>query len=63
MRRTASLSDRLYREVINSHMRPFEDGLQGFPRMIRDLARKLNKQVKLEVTYLYKLVLVFMLDT
>ncbi|BAY10258.1 hybrid sensor histidine kinase/response regulator [Calothrix sp. NIES-2098] len=49
VRRTASLSDRLYREVINSHMRPFADGVQGFPRMIRDLARKLNKQVKLEI--------------
>ncbi|WP_016953673.1 hybrid sensor histidine kinase/response regulator [Anabaena sp. PCC 7108] len=49
VRRTASLSDRLYREVINSHMRPFEDGLQSFPRMIRDLGRKLNKQVKLEI--------------
>ncbi|MEY2913191.1 MAG: hypothetical protein RLZZ184_2500 [Cyanobacteriota bacterium] len=49
VRRTANLSDRLYREVINSHMRPFEDGLQSFPRMIRDLARKLNKQVKLEI--------------
>ena len=49
VRRTASLSDRLYREVINSHMRPFEDGLQSFPRMIRDLARNLNKQVKLEI--------------
>lgn len=49
VRRTASLSDRLYREVINSHIRPFEDGLHTFPRMIRDLARKLNKQVKLEI--------------
>jgi two-component system sensor histidine kinase and response regulator WspE len=49
VRRIASLSDRLYREVINSHMRPFEDGLQSFPRMIRDLARNLNKQVKLEI--------------
>lgn len=49
VRRTSSLSDRLYREVINSHMRPFEDGLQSFPRMIRDLARRLNKQVKLEI--------------
>lgn len=47
--RTANLSDRLYREVITSHMRPFADGVQGFPRMIRDLARKLNKQVKLEI--------------
>jgi two-component system sensor histidine kinase and response regulator WspE len=49
-RRTTNLSDRLYREVIASHMRPFADGIQGFPRMIRDLARKLNKQVKLEIT-------------
>ncbi|MBK1988789.1 hybrid sensor histidine kinase/response regulator [Sphaerospermopsis aphanizomenoides BCCUSP55] len=49
VRRTASLSNRLYREVINSQMRPFEDGLQGFPRMIRDLARNLNKRVKLEI--------------
>jgi two-component system sensor histidine kinase and response regulator WspE len=48
-RRTANLSDRLYREVITTHMRPFIDGVQGFPRMIRDLARKLNKQVKLEI--------------
>lgn len=48
-RRTVNLSDRLYQEVISSHMRPFADGVQGFPRMIRDLARKLNKQVKLEI--------------
>jgi two-component system sensor histidine kinase and response regulator WspE len=47
--RTANLSDRLYREVITSNMRPFADGIQGFPRMIRDLARKLNKEVKLEI--------------
>lgn len=48
-RRTTNLSDRLYREVIASHMRPFVDGVQGFPRMVRDLARQLNKQVKLEI--------------
>nr|WP_232229346.1 hybrid sensor histidine kinase/response regulator [Crinalium epipsammum] len=48
-RRTTNLSDRLYREVIASHMRPFVDGVQGFPRMVRDLARRLNKQVKLEI--------------
>lgn len=47
--RTANLSDRLYREVITSNMRPFADGVQGFPRMIRDLARQLNKQVKLDI--------------
>lgn len=48
-RRSANLSDRLYREVIASHMRPFADGVQGFPRMVRDLARQLNKQVTLEI--------------
>ncbi len=48
-RRTTNLSDRLYREVIASHMRPFIDGVQSFPRMVRDLARGLNKQVKLEI--------------
>jgi two-component system sensor histidine kinase and response regulator WspE len=48
-RRTANLSDRLYREVIASNMRPFADGVQGFPRMIRDLSRKLGKQVKFEI--------------
>ncbi|HLO51157.1 MAG TPA: response regulator [Kamptonema sp.] len=48
-RRTSSLSDRLYQEVIQSNMRPFADGVQGFPRMMRDLARKLNKQVKFEI--------------
>lgn len=49
IRRTTNLSDRLYREVITSHMRPFEDGVQGFPRMVRDIARQLNKQVKLDI--------------
>ncbi len=48
-RRTTNLSDRLYREVIASHMRPFVDGVQGFPRMVRDLSRQLGKQVKLQI--------------
>jgi two-component system sensor histidine kinase and response regulator WspE len=30
-------------------MRPFADGIHGFPRMVRDLARDLGKQVKLEI--------------
>jgi len=30
-------------------MRPFVDGVQSFPRMVRDLARGLNKQVQLEI--------------
>ncbi|WP_107666449.1 chemotaxis protein CheA [Cyanothece sp. BG0011] len=47
--RSFNLSDRLYREVIATHMRPFEEGVSGFPRMVRDLARQLNKRVKLEI--------------
>lgn len=48
-RRFTHLSDNLYREVIASHMRPFADGVNGFPRMVRDLAKQLGKQVCLEI--------------
>jgi two-component system sensor histidine kinase and response regulator WspE len=47
--RSAGLSDRLYREVVASRMRPFGDGVEGFPRMVRDLARQLGKQAQLEI--------------
>ena len=48
-RRFSQLSDNLYREVVASHMRPFADGVQGFPRMVRDLAKQLGKQAQLAV--------------
>ncbi|MEO0795440.1 MAG: hybrid sensor histidine kinase/response regulator [Verrucomicrobiota bacterium] len=48
-RRNTLLSDRLYREVLSSRMRPFNDGVQGFPRMVRDVARTLGKQVKFTI--------------
>jgi two-component system sensor histidine kinase and response regulator WspE len=48
-RRSAKLSHRLYREALTCRMRPFADGTRGFPRMVRDLARDLGKQVRLEV--------------
>jgi two-component system, chemotaxis family, sensor histidine kinase and response regulator WspE len=44
------LADRLYREVIASQMRPFSDIGQGFPRMVRDVAKQLGKQVQLVVS-------------
>lgn len=49
IRRYANLSDQLYQEVINSSMRPFSDGVVGFPRMVRDLAHQLGKQVRFEI--------------
>jgi two-component system sensor histidine kinase and response regulator WspE len=48
-RRSANLSHRLYNEALASRMRPFADGIQGFPRMVRDLARDLGKQIRLEI--------------
>jgi len=49
-RRFASLSTRLYQEVLDCRMRPFADGIQMFPRMARDLAHSLGKTARLEVT-------------
>ncbi|MGC1305912.1 MAG: response regulator [Phormidesmis sp.] len=47
-RRFGQLSDRLYREVIASHMCAFEEGTRGYGRLVRDTARALGKQVALE---------------
>ncbi|MFM1903573.1 MAG: Gliding motility regulatory protein [Planctomycetota bacterium] len=48
-RRNEDLSNRLHHEVIVSRMRPLADGIRGFPRLVRDLARSLGKQVQLTV--------------
>lgn len=48
-RRSHNLASRLNREVIASRMRPFADGIHGFQRMARDLARSLGKQVQLDI--------------
>lgn len=48
-RRSHNLASRLNREVIASRMRPFADGVHGFQRMVRDLARTLGKQVHLDI--------------
>ena len=48
--RTANLAGRLHREVLASRMRPFSDGVDGFQRMVRDVARSLNKDARLEIT-------------
>jgi two-component system sensor histidine kinase and response regulator WspE len=48
-RRNEDLSNRLHHEVIVSRMRPLADGIKGFPRLVRDLARTLGRQVRFEV--------------
>lgn len=44
------LSSRLYNEVLTSRMRPFSEGVQAFPRLVRDLAKSLKKNISLEIT-------------
>lgn len=48
-RRSLNLSSRLYDTAIAVRMRPFGDGVQGYPRMVRDVAQALGKQVVLEI--------------
>jgi two-component system sensor histidine kinase and response regulator WspE len=48
-RRFFNLSKRLYQEVLDCRMRPFADGVHGFSRMVRDAARGLGKDVRLEI--------------
>ena len=48
-RRLMSGSQETLDEVLKLRMRPFRDGVQAFPRMVRDLARSLGKNVRLEI--------------
>jgi two-component system sensor histidine kinase and response regulator WspE len=42
-------SERLYRTVLAGRLRPFADGITGVGRLVRETARDLGKQVRLEV--------------
>ena len=44
-RHIENAAERLYNEVVGARMRPFSDGTRGFPRMIRDLAKKMGKNI------------------
>ncbi|MEN9575034.1 MAG: two component hybrid sensor histidine kinase/response regulator protein [Verrucomicrobiota bacterium] len=48
-RRSSTLSGRMYGAALACRMRPFADGIQSFPRMVRDLAKRLGKEATLEV--------------
>jgi two-component system sensor histidine kinase and response regulator WspE len=41
--------ERLYRAVLGGRLRPFSEGVTGVARLVRDTARELGKQVKLEM--------------
>lgn len=55
-RRTSYLTQQMYKEASASRMRPFADGVSRMPRMVRDLARSLGKEVRLEILGLETLV-------
>jgi two-component system sensor histidine kinase and response regulator WspE len=44
-----SLAHRLYDQALMVRMRPFADGVTPFPRMVRDIARSLGKEARLEI--------------
>jgi two-component system sensor histidine kinase and response regulator WspE len=48
-RRASDLSRRLYDEALACRMRPFADGVQALPRLVRDVARSLGKQARLDI--------------
>ncbi len=54
-RRLENVTERLYSEAIATRMKPFSEAVygssraEGFPRMVRDIAKKLGKKVKLEI--------------
>ena len=47
--RLETLADHLYGEVLNIRMQPFSEGMYGFSRMVRDLAKDLGKKVDFEI--------------
>lgn len=47
--RTTTLTERLYQQVIISRMRPFREGTIALPRLVRDTARRLGKNVRMEI--------------
>ena len=49
IRRGEETSTQLYHEVLSSRMRPFADATGALPRTVRDLARALGKDARLEV--------------
>ncbi len=48
-RRVEITADKLYNETISTRMKPFSEGLTGFERMVRNVAKKLDKKVELIV--------------
>ena len=48
-RRVSDVVAHLYDAVLDARMRPFGDGVAGMPRMVRDTARELGRDVRLAI--------------
>ncbi|CAN0627221.1 two-component system, chemotaxis family, sensor histidine kinase and response regulator WspE [Burkholderia multivorans] len=48
-RRGTNLAQQLYDEALRCRMRPFGDAAHAYPRIVRDFARSLGKQVRLSI--------------
>ncbi|KVN09389.1 hybrid sensor histidine kinase/response regulator [Burkholderia stagnalis] len=48
-RRSTHLAGQLYDEALQCRMRPFGDATRAYPRVVRDLARSLGKQVRFSI--------------
>lgn len=48
-RRSEGVAARLHQELLASRMRPFMESARVFPRLVRDLARRLGKKAVLEI--------------
>lgn len=48
-RQSTGVAHRLYDHALACRMQPLGDGILGLPRMVRDLARSLGKQARLEL--------------
>lgn len=47
--RVSHLADKLHKEAIRTKMRPFQDAVQNFHRMVRDIAKSLDKKVSFQI--------------
>ncbi len=48
-RKNALLASRLYKEVLESRMRPFSDLAQRFPKLVRNYSKSLSKNISFEI--------------
>lgn len=48
-RASEALSSKFYQEMVESRMRPFSEGTEFLPRLIRDLCKQLSKKANLQI--------------